>query len=66
VGYEARLPSGLFFRGIAKLQIPIFMSDMTTRDWDEGVTHVGKHYGGGWLQFVRSSMYLTIGYAFKL
>ncbi|MDB4988328.1 MAG: hypothetical protein JWN04_3506 [Myxococcaceae bacterium] len=66
LGYEARLASGLFFRGINKLQVPVFMSDMTTRDASEGVTHLGKHYGGGWTEFSRLSIYLTVGYAFQL
>jgi len=66
VGYEARLSSALFFRGISKLQVPVYMSDMTTRDWSDGVTHVGKDYGGGWWQFARLSLYLTVGYAFEL
>jgi hypothetical protein len=65
-GYEARLSSGLFFRAITKLQVPVFMSDMTTRAANEGVTRLGKHYGGGWTEFNRISIYLTVGHAFRL
>jgi hypothetical protein len=64
-GYEARLASRLFFRGIARFEIPLYAGEFGTRDYGPEFSPIeSDRRGYGYL--LRLSVYLTVGYAFPL
>jgi hypothetical protein len=65
VGYEARLSSRFFLRGIGRFGIPVRMSDLRTRDYGDGHGSVSVEAHGNFF-LLRLSVYLTVGYAFEL
>jgi hypothetical protein len=64
VGYEARLASNFFLRGITRLEAPIYMSALTTRNYGPGEHSFGNDDDKSFL--TRVAFQLTVGYAFHV
>lgn len=64
-GYEMRLSSGFFLRGMTRLEAPVYLSDLVTRDYGDGETSLGPDRNGKAF-LLRLSVHLTVGYALKL